>query len=83
MPRAVLDLFTRDLQESNKLLCGNTFKLVEKPVMPLVEAMRQSQAGMGERACARVGWDQRNVTYRAKQLLRKNLQKLWRERGSE
>ena len=68
VPRAVLDMFTRDLQESNKLLCGNNFKLVEKPLMPLlVEDVGSSQAGVGERACARVGWDQQKVTYGAKQ----------------
>ena len=51
-PRPVLDLFIRELQESNKLVCGNTFKLEEKP---LVEAVRPSEAGVGSRACARVG----------------------------
>ena len=69
-PRPVLDLFTRELQESNKLLCGNTFKLEEKPLMPLVEAVRLSQAVVGERAW--VGWEQQKVTYRAEQVQRKN-----------
>ena len=82
-PRPVLDLFTRELQESNKLLCGNTFKLEEKPLMPLVEAVRLSQAVVGERACARVGWDQQNVTYRAEQVQGKNHQKLWRKEVSD
>ena len=78
-PRSVLDLFTMELQESNKLLCGNDFKMEEKPLMPLAEAVRLSQAGVGKRACARVGWDKQKVTYRATQVQRKKPQKLWRE----
>ena len=54
-PRPVLDLFIRELQESNKLVCGNIFKLEEKPLMPLMEAVRPSEACVGSRACARVG----------------------------
>ena len=33
----------------------------------------------GGRACARVRWDEQEVTYRATQVQRKKPQKLWRE----
>ena len=73
-PRPGLDLFTRELQESNKLVCGNTFKLEEKP---LVEAVRPSEAGVGSRACARVGWGQPRVQYRAEEQRKRSHQQLW------
>ena len=51
--------------------------------MPLVKTVRLSQAGVGKRACARVGWDKQKVTYRATQVQRKKPHELWREEVGE
>ena len=75
-PRPVLDQFIREVQEVNKLVCGNTFKLQEKPLMPLVEAVRPSQAAVG-RACAKVGWEQSSVPFRTDRQLQRSHQQLW------
>jgi len=77
-PRPVLDLFTRELQELNRLVCGNTFKLYEKPLMPLVEAVKVSQAVEGGNISARVGWEMPKVPYRSEEITKRSHQSFWK-----
>jgi len=81
-PRPVLDLFTRELQELNRLVCGNTFKLYEKPLLPLVEAVKVSQVVQGENMSARVGWEMPKVPYRSEEITKRSHESFWKRPDS-
>ena len=81
-PRPVMDLFTRELQELNRLVCGNTFKLYEKPLVPLVEAVKVSKAVEGGNISAREGWGVSKVPYRCEEITKKNHQSFWKRTES-